>query len=290
MSRHAVFWDRDNTLIRDPGYISSPEQVEPLPGSAEAIRKLAAAGFENIVVTNQSGVARGKFDEPTLERIHDRMVALFAERGAKIDAVYYCPYLPGDEAVVEQYRQDSELRKPKPGMILQAALERRIDLAGSWMIGDSPHDAQAGRAAGCRTILIRKPGSAEPPRKGGEVDFVADSLEEAAGIVLKYTRLNNTQNASAPDSVTAAGPPEDSTAVLRDILAFLRNVDRRRRAEEFSLASLLGTLAQILTVGALVWALFGWFRAERLDALLRLQFATILQLIALTCFSLSSRR
>src|SRR5574342_462513 len=117
MSSVAVFWDRDNTLIRDPGYIADPGQVELLPGAAEALQRLTAAGFENIIITNQSGIARGYFDEAALERVHERVVALFAEQGAKIDAIYFCPYLAGDEAKVEKYRKDSELRKPKPGMI-----------------------------------------------------------------------------------------------------------------------------------------------------------------------------
>jgi len=302
MESVAVFWDRDNTLIRDPGYISDPGQVELLPGAAEALKRLSAAGFENIIVTNQSGIARGLFDEAVLERIHDRMVGLFAAEGAKIDAIYFCPYLAGEEAIVEKYRQDSELRKPKPGMILQAALERKIDLAGSWMIGDSLHDAQAGHAAGCRTIIIRRPEAAEPIRKGGDVDFAVDSLEEAADTVIKYTRR---AGASGPDATPAAPvredeparrpegePAGDVAATLQEILAFLRTVDKRARAEEFSLAKLVGAIAQMGAIGALTWAVFGWLRGELLpsEELVRFQFATLLQLMALTCFSLSPRK
>lgn len=308
MQSVAVFWDRDNTLIRDPGYISDPAQVELLPGAAEALKRLSAAGFENVIVTNQSGIARGLFDEATLERIHDRMVALFAEQGARIDAIYFCPYLAGEEAVVEKYRQDSELRKPKPGMILQAALERKIDLAGSWMIGDSLHDAQAGHAAGCRTVLVRRPGSTESPRKGGDVDFVADSVEEAAEIVLKYTRRAGGDPGGAeqasPGMQTEAGRREesaraggsesanDAAVILQEILAFLRTVDKRTRAEEFSLGKLVGSILQMGAIAALTWALFGWLRGELMpsEELVRLQLATLLQLMALTCFSFSPKK
>jgi len=300
MSSVAVFWDRDNTLIRDPGYISDPGVVELLPGAAEAIKRLSAAGFQNIVVTNQSGLARGMFDEATLERIHDRMVALFAEQGATIDAVYFCPYLAGEEAKVEKYRQDSELRKPKPGMILQASLERKTDLAGSWMIGDSLHDAQAGQAAGCRTIIIRRPDAAKPIRKGGEVDFVVDSVVEAAETVLKYTRIAAGSGAgptapAKPEEETAPAvkePPGDAAAILQEILLFLRTADRRAQAEEFSLGRLVGAIVQIVAIGAFTWALFGWIRGEMMpsEELVRLQFATLLQLLALTCFILSPRK
>lgn len=285
MSSVAVFWDRDNTLIRDPGYISDPDQVELLPGAADGLKLLTAAGFENIIVTNQSGVARGKFDEPTLERIHDRMVALFAAEGARIDAIYYCPYLAGEGAVVEKYRQDSDLRKPKPGMILKASLERKIDLAGSWMIGDTLHDVQAGRSAGCRTILVRRPDAKERPRKNPDVDFVADSAEEAARVVLKYTRGMEEPAKVPTRSADPPQPADASAAVLQEILAFLRTVDRRSRSEEFSLARLLGAIAQMLAMAALVWALFAWIRDDLGGTLIRLQFATLLQLAALTCFS-----
>ena len=136
MGKAAIFWDRDDTLIADPGYLDDPGKVELLPGAAEAVKRLADAGFENIVVTNQSGIARGLFNEADLDKIHDRLRNMFAAAGATLDAIYYCPYLPGEEAVVEQYRRESDLRKPKPGMLLRASLERKIDIVASWSIGN----------------------------------------------------------------------------------------------------------------------------------------------------------
>src|SRR5688572_15995239 len=109
MGRPAVFLDRDNTLIDDPGYIADPDQVKLLPGAAEALRNLAAAGFALVVVTNQSGIARGVFSEAQLETIHARLQKLLSADGTRLDAIYYCPYLEGSKAVDERYRSNSNL-------------------------------------------------------------------------------------------------------------------------------------------------------------------------------------
>ncbi len=170
MPRAAVFLDRDNTLIEDPGYIGSPDQVQLKPGAARALKELNQAGYAVVVVTNQSGVARGLFDERALHAIHERLRELIRTEGARIDAIYACPFLPGDAAKVEAYRKDSQLRKPKPGMLLQAAGEMDLDLGASWMIGDGVRDVQAGRAAGCRTILLHPNGELPPaPPEADEV-------------------------------------------------------------------------------------------------------------------------
>lgn len=283
MSSVAVFWDRDNTLIEDPGYISSRDQVRLLPGAAEAVKRVSAAGFQNIIVTNQSGIARGLLDEPTLESIHQRLRDLLAAEGATIDAIYYCPYLPGDEAVVEAYRQDSDLRKPRPGMLLKAALERKIDLAGSWSIGNSLSDAQAGRAAGCRTVVVTAdPASQAAMKQQPEVDFVAGSLADAVNIVLEYSR---------PGQVKHEAPAGDTHTILQEILNFLRMVDRRQQATDISMAGLVGMLFQVLAFVSLIWAVFGLIGAEVYgDAMLRILFTIALQLIAMTFFLLASKR
>lgn len=161
MPRKAVFLDRDNTIISDPGYISDPDLVSLLPGAAEGIRRLNDAGYVVVVVSNQSGVARGKVTEEKLAEIHDRLREVLEEQGAHLDAIYYCPYLDGADAVVERYRADSELRKPAPGMILLAAKDLDLDLEHSWMIGDSARDVVAGARAGCHTILVRQEGTSE---------------------------------------------------------------------------------------------------------------------------------
>jgi D,D-heptose 1,7-bisphosphate phosphatase len=183
-ARPAVFVDRDRTLIEDPGYISDPDQVRLLDGAADSLRRFRDAGYTVVIVTNQSGVARGLLTEGDLAIVHQRMRDLLRAEDADVDAIYYCPFLDGPEAVREQYRRDSNLRKPKPGMLLLAAEELGLDLAKSWMIGDSARDVQAGRAAGCRTILI----SGEADEDNDQADFMAADLHAATDHVLAGRR------------------------------------------------------------------------------------------------------
>jgi len=137
----AVFIDRDGTINRDVPYCSRPEDFELLPGAAEAIKLLNEHGFKVVVVTNQSGIARGYFTEETLARIHDKMRRELAKHGARVDAIYYCPHHPEDNC---------ECRKPKPKMVLQAAKDLDIDLSQSYVIGDDDKDIDLARRAGCR--------------------------------------------------------------------------------------------------------------------------------------------
>ncbi len=179
MKASAVFLDRDGIIIEDAGYIGDPKRVRLLPGAAEAIRRLSESGRLVVLVSNQSGVARGLFTEDDLRTVHARLEALLSEHGVSLDGAYYCPYLDGPEAVVEKYRCVSELRKPRPGMLLQAANELDIDLARSWMIGNSPSDVEAGLRAGCRTILIAD-GTPTTPAGDVQPTYTARDLIEAA--------------------------------------------------------------------------------------------------------------
>jgi len=186
MAGKAVFIDRDGTLIEDPGYLRDPAGVRLLPGVSEAIRSLRQAGYRVVVVTNQSGVARGFLTERTLEAIHTELRRQLAEHGAALDGLYYCPYHP--DGRVEGYAVESDLRKPAPGMLFQAARELDIDLSNSWMVGDSPVDIQAGRSAGCRTIRLTSPGSASVDHNVPLIEVLPDhtaaDLVEAARIIL----------------------------------------------------------------------------------------------------------
>ena len=155
MSHKAIFLDRDDTLIEDPGYISNPKQVKLLDGVPKALISLKNLGFKLIVVSNQSAIARGIITEKTLGTIHDRLRQLLAEEGAFIDGIYYCPYHP--DGVVPKYRKESNCRKPNPGMFLKTAEEMDIDLSQSWAIGNSLRDIEAGKRAGCEGL----------PGKGG---------------------------------------------------------------------------------------------------------------------------
>lgn len=148
----AIFLDRDGTLIEERGYICSLEQSEIFPFTAEAVRLMKQKGFLVFGISNQSAVARGICTREEVENIHAEITTALAKEGAVIDKFYYCPYHP--EGTVPEYRKRSDLRKPEPGMILQAAKEFDLDLSLSYMIGDDLIDIEAGKNAGCRTVLV----------------------------------------------------------------------------------------------------------------------------------------
>lgn len=177
----AVFLDRDGTMIEDPGYLRAVSQVRLLPGVAEAIRSLRHAGYRIVVATNQSGIARGYFNEIDLAAVHDRLRELLAGQGAQLDGIYYCPYHP--EGVVPAYRKESDWRKPACGMLTAAAQDLGLDLPASWMVGDSPRDVEAGRRAGCRTALVAG-SAADGPTATPAADVVAGSLLEASRCIV----------------------------------------------------------------------------------------------------------
>lgn len=152
----AIFLDRDGTINKYVGFLRSMDDFELLNGVSEAIRKINASGYLAIVVTNQPVIARGEVSLEELEVIHNKMETLLGNDGAYLDAIYYCPHHPdkGYEGERVEYKIDCECRKPKPGMLLQAAKDFNIDLASSYMIGDSKNDILAGKNAGCKTVYI----------------------------------------------------------------------------------------------------------------------------------------
>lgn len=152
----AIFLDRDGTINKHVGFLRDIEQFELLPGAAEAIRKINGSGCLAIVVTNQPVIARGEVTREQLEEIHNKMETLLGAEGAYLDAIYYCPHHPhkGYEGEIPELKIECDCRKPKPGMLLKAAEDFNIDLNSSWMIGDGENDIKAGRAAGCKTVLI----------------------------------------------------------------------------------------------------------------------------------------
>lgn len=212
MAKRAVFLDRDNTIIDDPGYLSDPNAVKLLPGVELAIKSFAQAGFTVVVVTNQSAVARGMITEEMLDEIHDEMRRQLTGKGARIDGIYYCPYHP--EGSVEAYAKDSELRKPRPGMLLKAAKEMNIDLAASWMIGDSPRDVEAGKRAGCKTIRIRLPkGKANgQPETPDNADFYVRNLVDAARVVMREIKNPTVAPPSSAQTASASAAAETVAA------------------------------------------------------------------------------
>jgi D-glycero-D-manno-heptose 1,7-bisphosphate phosphatase len=188
-SRKAVFLDRDGTLIEDRGYICSFPQVGFFDFAAAAVRAMNEAGYLVIVVSNQSAVARGICSEREINLLHQQIQNHFNKDGAVITAFYYCPFLPA--GTVERYRQDSPLRKPAPGMLLQAARDFELDLPSCVMIGDKTDDIQAGQGAGCRTMLVRSGQGRSSEVSFQSInprpDYVVDDLLAASAIIATLT-------------------------------------------------------------------------------------------------------
>jgi D-glycero-D-manno-heptose 1,7-bisphosphate phosphatase len=182
MSARAVFLDKDGTLVEDVPYNVDPELIRPTEGALEALRLLQEAGYLLVVVSNQSGVARGLFPERALVGVEKRLRAILSTAGVNLAGFYYCPHHP--QGSRPEYAVDCTCRKPKPGLLLRAAREHDIDLRSSWMIGDILNDIQAGKAAGCKTILLNNGHETEwvltPDR---QPDFLVRNLPEAAEIV-----------------------------------------------------------------------------------------------------------
>ena len=178
----AVFLDRDGTIAKDVPYCSRVEDFEILHTVPEGIRLLNESAFKVVVITNQSGIARGRFTQQTLALIHQRMQEGLARDGAQIDDIYYCPHHPD---------QECECRKPKPTLIFQAAEKMGIELTLSYMVGDDAKDIEAGSSAGCKTVLVttgpshgKVDGQTPPP------DHVANTLYEAAEWIVRDATLD----------------------------------------------------------------------------------------------------
>ena len=313
MSNKAIFLDRDDTLIEDPGYISNPDQVKLLDGVAEALIELGAMGYKLIVVSNQSGVARGIVTEKVLGEIHNRLKQLLAEKGVYLDRIYYCPYHP--DGVIPKYRKESDWRKPNPGMLLAAAKELDIDLSQSWVIGNSNRDIEAGLRAGCKTILINHSSHYKQPRPGEpNPDYKSVNMKETVNIIKKHHRsshkagdhaqpvpipqtkpaLKNTeqpaQQQTAPAQQDTAG--EGTEQLLSAILAQLRSMQRADMFGEFSIMRLMAGVIQVIALFCLlisIWFLMGPARQGN-SVLIALGFAIVFQMMSLTFYIMQRRK
>ena len=182
----AVFLDRDNTLIANDGDLGDPADVVLLDGVPEGLLRLHQAGFRIVVITNQGGVARGQFTEADVQKVHAEMVKLIQEHSGEkdlIDRFYFCPFHP--LGTQPEYCREHPWRKPSPGMLLQAAEDLDLELTESWMIGDQDRDIEAGRAAGCRTVLISPEALDSKPH---HADASARTFLEAVECVLSATQ------------------------------------------------------------------------------------------------------
>jgi D-glycero-D-manno-heptose 1,7-bisphosphate phosphatase len=186
MSRAAVFLDRDGTLIEEVGFVDRLDLVVPFPWTGDAIRLLNRAGLVAVVVTNQSGIARGLFDAAWVDGVHRVLDERLAAGRARMDAYYVCPHHP--DGAVPEYRQVCRCRKPSPGLLEQACRDLDLDPARSFMVGDMWRDVQSGAAVGARTILVRTGHGArvaEHPPAGVRADAILSNLMEAVGWILR---------------------------------------------------------------------------------------------------------
>jgi D,D-heptose 1,7-bisphosphate phosphatase len=201
--RPVVFVDKDGTLIEDLPYNVDPARVRFAPGAREAVRLLGAVGLDLVVVTNQSGVARGYFQEADLVRLGEHLDREVAALGGRLAGFYACPHLP--DGTVEAFAIECACRKPEPGLIHQAAAEVGADPSRSWFIGDTWMDVAAGAAAGCRTILVGPEYQDRPGHPPGVVaDAAVPDLLAAAHVILAAGSAAATRDGAMAERDAAA--------------------------------------------------------------------------------------
>lgn len=292
--RPAVFLDRDNTLIANDGDLGSPDAVRLVDGVPGGLKLLRDAGFSLVVVTNQAGVARGRFSERDVDEVHQRIATLVDDQAKSeglIERFYYCPYHP--EATVAQYKRDHPWRKPHPGMILQAARDMTLDLSHSWLIGDQERDIAAGRAAGCRTILVAK--DAALAQRAQPTELVP-SFTKAVEHILRHSGFAANGAARKPlkhePSAAPASPPPprpadaqpsagDLSGTRRAILELIDELrsDRLRRSE-FTPLRMVAGISQLLVI---LLALLGLMQMGDTAIFMKwMAGAALMQLITLT--------
>ncbi|MGD1043058.1 MAG: HAD family hydrolase [Sedimentisphaerales bacterium] len=311
MSNKAIFLDRDNTIIEDPGYINNPDQVKLIEGVTEPLSELKAMGYKLVVVSNQSAVARGIVTEEALGQIHKRLEQLLAEKGVSLDRIYYCPYYI--DGVIPKYRRESDWRKPNPGMLLAAGKDMDINLPESWMVGDSPSDIEAGARAGCRTIMLAGRTHEQKIRPGEPgPDYRAVNLKEVVNIIKMRVRSGqesaNTLPLEQPVQQREEGPQQEAEPeqagprqadgqqtreqLLRSILDQLKLMQRTNMFGEFSMTRFIAGIAQGLVFLCLlvsVWFLMDPAKQSN-PLLISIGFAILLQLMALTFYMMRGPR
>ncbi len=183
MHHKAVFIDKDGTLIENVPYNVNPKLIQFTDGMKEGLKLLSQAGYKLIIISNQSGIARGKFKEEELLSLGDHLCKKLEKMGVPIAGFYYCPHHPGGK--IEQYSINCFCRKPNPGMLFQASRDHSINLAESWMVGDILDDMEAGRRTECRTIMINNGNETEwRLTSNRRPHFVANNMLEVAELIL----------------------------------------------------------------------------------------------------------
>ena len=253
----AIFLDRDGTLVPDDANAGIPARVTLVDGVAPSLRRLRDAGFRLVVATNQGGVARGRFSESDVDAVHARLSELLdAQTGLKrtIERFYYCPFHP--KGIIPEYTREHPWRKPRPGMLLQAAQDMELEVERSWLIGDSPRDVAAGRAAGLRTILV----SRDKARiADAAADYNAATLAEAVEVILRHRDETTASVATTRIPTPARNPTRrarrerDSERLRRGLAELSEEVRalrlRRAEASPIRLAAMGLQLIALLVVG-----------------------------------------
>jgi D-glycero-D-manno-heptose 1,7-bisphosphate phosphatase len=181
-NRRFVILDRDGTIIVERNYLSDPASVELIPGAAEGLAQLASMGLGLIVVTNQSGIGRGFFDEVRLAEIHARMCELLSHYGVSLSGIYYCPHVPSDHCAC---------RKPGTALVQQAARELNFDPGRAFVIGDKACDIELGQRVGAGTILVRSGYGAEVEAAGtAEPDCIVNNIHDASFVIAELVLRN----------------------------------------------------------------------------------------------------
>jgi len=192
MQDKAIFLDKDGTLVRDVPYNVDPGLIQLYPATGKALQRLSRAGYRLLVISNQSGVAKGYFEEAALTAVEVRLQVLLRPYGVSLDGFYYCPHHPTGN--VPGYAITCACRKPEPGMLVRAAHDHDLDLGACWMIGDILNDVEAGNRAGCRTILLDHGNETEwVPGPLRIPTYRAKSLDEATNFI-----LNTVPSATGP--------------------------------------------------------------------------------------------
>jgi D-glycero-D-manno-heptose 1,7-bisphosphate phosphatase len=192
--RQALFLDRDGTLVHPRHYPSRPDQLQLYDGIGTGLRRFQCAGFRLIVITNQSGLARGYFSEAELDAMHAHLIRELARQGVQLDGIYHCSHHP--DGTVPELSIECGCRKPAPGLLLRAAAEQQLDLRRSWFVGDILDDVEAGKRAGCRTVLVDLGTESPPTSPLRQPDMVARNTPHALAMIAAAEQLG------APVSMT----------------------------------------------------------------------------------------
>ncbi len=191
MPHKAAFLDRDGTIIQENGYISKINQVEFIPDSIEAIKKLRALGYKIIIITNQSGVAQGFFSEKSLQKVNHYLLKKLSQQKAAVDGIYFCPHHP--RVGLKNYKKDCDCRKPKTGLLKLAVKEKKLKLKDSVVIGDKISDVELGKNAKIKSILVLTGYGKKESKKitafsKSKPDFIAKNLLEAVKLLQKQVK------------------------------------------------------------------------------------------------------